>query len=371
MSETPGAPREELKIPNPVRDEQEPSQEEVLKSLESTVEEELSPEVVEKIMEKVQDINATGIAFSGLGELDSNNLGSLFKNGLLGDNWKSHDVPHEKYLKNLPTEEKVKKWTERTKESKDTIVHFNITGRMEESRIWEENKGKVPFVYRGRKIKSQIDLSQWSASENGVTILFDVSSFKEQPNTRGHDGQHGSVGRAKTYRADDPTGEINMPESEYGFIASSRVAPRYFRGIMMTLNEQRPEYIDGYVAALICRYENPEDEENQRKALASTREYYKDNEDLIKSVIQSNREDLERRSMGDETDLEKIRANVKEMAKIMEETYKKDPSMCFPVYSRAGDLLWPLPAEYKEKGFMPYENVKKLVEERDKNKKEK
>src|SRR5579864_6493012 len=46
---------------------------------------ELSPEAIEKIMAKVQDINKPGIGFSGLGEMSPDNLRSLFTNGLLGD----------------------------------------------------------------------------------------------------------------------------------------------------------------------------------------------------------------------------------------------------------------------------------------------
>src|SRR3989344_5564099 len=59
MGEKPGTPREELKIPNPVPDEKAPPQEEVLASLDPTIEEGQSDdyEMFSRMQKRLEEIN--------------------------------------------------------------------------------------------------------------------------------------------------------------------------------------------------------------------------------------------------------------------------------------------------------------------------
>ena len=74
MGEKPGTPREELKIPNPVPDEKAPPQEEVLASLDPTIEEGQSDdyEMFSRMQKRLEEINKEKEEFqkeSGIGSL--------------------------------------------------------------------------------------------------------------------------------------------------------------------------------------------------------------------------------------------------------------------------------------------------------------
>ena len=66
MSQPNRDPQDELKIPKEVPEEKRVSEDEVLASLETKIAEELSSEIIEAIMEKVEDINEYGTAFTKL-----------------------------------------------------------------------------------------------------------------------------------------------------------------------------------------------------------------------------------------------------------------------------------------------------------------
>ena len=338
-------------------------------SKEQTPESEFSPEVNEKIMEKVQDINRSGIAFSALGELPSEKLKSVLKNGLLGDNWREKEGMGA-FLKDLPDGIEAQAWATKTRKNKNTIVHFNITGRMEETKIWNENKKRKVFSHGGKEVKSQIDLAGWTYyRRNGITILFDPSHFREieQNEWKTSASQLDDrfrQGRPKTFVSDAkvPKGHpTDTPEAEYGFNLWHRVAPKYFTGIIMRLDKPLPEITDAYVRAYLCGFHPADDPEMQRQAMElklTTRE-----EEFIKRETPGfikRFSDPTEQPLQDETDQNKVNKRVQEVVQAMCEVDSDKPDRMVPVYNRAGDLLWP--------EHMSYKQVKKLVAERKKQK---
>lgn len=328
--------------------EPEPTREEVKEAPETglEIEEALSPETIKEIMKKVQDINESGIAFSGLGALSNDNLASLFKNGLLGDNWRdqvfTQGSKKQIRYKEMPSGEQVKSWASKTKSDKNTMVHFHITGRMDESKIWEEHREDIEkegeFTHQSMLIKSQIDLAGWTYfRRNGITLLFNLSGFKEFK-----EGEK-LKSRIKTFRSDSHGNEDDpdKPEAEYGFVGYHRIPPRNFTGVVMRLDKPIPEYTDAYMKAYLCGYDDPEDPKQQEEA---------SKQNVSQELIDNNRKRLlgNPPPIKDEKNPERINARVSEVVKVMQEAYRDKPEMMVPVYNRAGDLLWPKQISHKE-----------------------
>ncbi|MFA6278528.1 MAG: hypothetical protein WCS97_00365 [Candidatus Paceibacterota bacterium] len=216
------------------------------KSLEE-LEKDLSPETIEKIMEKVQDINKKGTAFTqinvtrdagGGGEhsLKKEVLAKIYREGLLGCpdfTWGKTEISKENWSKNL-----------RDGESSGGNVFFNILGRMD--------------AYKYEQPQSIKD-SHWMSRRNpNVFIIFDLSSFSERVEMgKSKRASELFPGKSRTYRAmdnlhgfhDDQLNEegATIVTSEDGFALSHRLAPRYFRGIVGdygTLDAQIEAYKD-------------------------------------------------------------------------------------------------------------------------------
>lgn len=242
----------------------------------------LSPEQIEKIMEKVQDIDTEGIAYSvfypseGTDENPSI-LKNILEKGLLGRDPTRRGGIDDRVVN-------AKSWVADVK-TKRAVVHFNVVGRKIRS--------------QDHKYKREIAESYYmTAPRDQMVVLFDVGSFEEEkPNDIDirRALETGFVPRHKTFQSNDTSDVYNelevwgrpMPDTEYGFVLFHRVPPRLFRG-------------------LISR--------NGKK--------------------------------------------VEETVKEMTEVYKDHPESLLPIYDIGGNLLWP------EK--MDYENIKKLVGEREK-----
>jgi hypothetical protein len=320
------------------------------------IEQELSPEVVEKVMEKVQDINTKGIAYSRVSYAGSeesaqkefyeilkqkkftreedvlefykreeetireikdktlisakSNLKKMFKVGIQGGLDRDSGIPGKKPIENS------KDWQTKLKSGKENFVFFNIVGR-----------GLPPSSEKKRK--SEIGNTNYMSSD-AIAILFDLSGYKEiEPSSGDYDNK-----KNLTYRTNSPTftkvfdelkekypdlklgddrlknyfpygknGEgfddqgLPLVETEYGFRLSPRVPPRRFSGIVFEM-----EKLDHSLAS--------EDE-------------------------------LSRRS--------------EEIVSVMNESTKKNSLL--PIYDTNGNLLWPKK--------MSYEEVRKFVAERE------
>ena len=256
-----------------------------------TIESQLSSETIEKIMEKVRDIDAMGtpytrVTFIGspkwaremfrklLLDADGEELNDLYnhrdqiiqdaiaqadekglekletvlKSGVLGfgkgtelkeeGQDRSVDQPAEVYVNQLK------------QKSTEPLMHFNIVGRTIKA------GGMNPY-------RTEISQTYWM-SEGAVAIVFDVSSYQEVPPDRE------LKLKQRTFRINDPrvcgiyrrlkedmssdtapgleelknkmdrdnSKMVNsegslMSEEDYGFVFSSRIPPRVFRGIVI------------------------------------------------------------------------------------------------------------------------------------------
>lgn len=313
---------------------------------------ELSPEVLKKVMDKVQDINRPGIGFSGLGKLGENKLKSLFKNGLLGDNWREEKEGAGPilgaYKNDADEKEAATVWASKTRTKKNTIVHFNITGRMAETqRYWDHRndpglRDRTDNWMGEGKLQSQIDMPQWTRRRDGVTVLFDSSPYKE------YEADDQIPLRPKVFYADDTSGTLHYhegqatPEFEYGFNLHYRVRPKDFTGIFLRVHKPARIFTDEEVKKKMKGWLDPKST-NYEQEIAK-----------YKKKLNSDEE----RSLKDEVDPIKIQQRVNEVVEAMTATYKDKPEMMVPIYDRGGNLLWPKP--------MGYEEVQRLVAHRDK-----
>lgn len=140
----------------PAQPAQQPPQTEALVGQAEQYEKELSPETIEKIMEKVRDINAEGVAYSiiggsrttgtrgGEGENSLYSLQRVLREGLLGGEGMGYRGPE--------------RWAKDARAREFTRVHFNIVGRSQEGE-------KIPQSYR------------WHAG--AIAPIFSLAPFRE------------------------------------------------------------------------------------------------------------------------------------------------------------------------------------------------
>lgn len=268
-------------------------------------EKELSPEMIEKIMEGVQDIDEKGTAYHVLGAFSErgNPLGKLPK------------VLHEGVLgTSLGSGVWKKPWAEATRKRKNLWMCFNIVGR---SNSFKKTSDQNPL---------EIKKSYWWLA-NSIGIIFDLASFREiAPNLRVGEGKkvktYWSAGEGmneiwekyfRGFKPGDPrileqpdyeqlrqhhiVDERGMPmaDTEHGFELFPRVSPRFFNGLVVA------------------------------RDFGGIKSF-----GLHGSVIELDKDIIE----------------------IM-----KEENVLLPVYDENGNLLWPKP--------MRYEEVKKFVVERE------
>lgn len=263
------------------------------------LEKELSPEVVEMIMDKVKDIDKKGIAYSSLSlgayktETAKDRFLSALNNGLLGTT--GGTANREEWIK-----------ISKSKPNR-LVVHFNITGRT----LFRDKETRSLIKDRHDPSKTEIANNLWTKQSGAISLLFDISKFKED---EPHDRSDFHTNKIHTYRAGRDTDydpkikhALKNPETgkwdvdpQYGFILSPRVNSRFFQGIVLTRGKEKND-----------KYLN----------------------------------------------------KIEEIAEIMGDCYKEKQNMLLPIYDENGNLLWP-----KQ---MSYEEVKKFVAERDAKKKEK
>lgn len=304
-SEIPQPNQEEpVELPEPF------SEQSSAEKFEETPERKLSPEEIERVMEKVQDLNQIGTAYSGT---PFKNLKRILKEGLIED---EYGEGTEEWKRLMKTD-----YGRRT-----SVVHFNIVGR---------NAGGKDLVEQLNKLKrtriSLETLNSYAAIPDQISILFDLSKYKEvDPGT---DELNLKAMGSRTFHSAKgskyPDG-LRYPEDEYGFQLSYRVPPRYFRGIVFS----EPKGVLG------------EAEEVWLKRLKEYKITWKDYGDLVKRFMEP--ELMQNRAEQIYLDMKKI--------------YRDKPELTVPIYDIYGNLYWP-----KQ---MTYEEVKEFVAERERKKEE-
>lgn len=279
---------------------EKPTPEEFNSPIENPENQELSPEVLDLVMAKVQDINTEGIGFS-VTDKYKNSLERVLEKGLLGSPGATTDTS---------------KWAEEARKEKDKLVFFNITGRyVTPSREWYKN-ARAEDEYDERYGNFPASIKNVGMLANGIHILFDMKSFHEDPRgvwesdkkTRQrlphhHYAIHGEGG------GQNSEGQT-LADSRFGFALKQRIAPRFFTGIVLNLQHvtKRVHNIPRQ-GDYTLNYKDYSNEDNLAKA--------------------------------------------KEISELMRKLHPDKPELWLPVYDANGNLLWPKP--------MFYEQVKKYV----------
>jgi hypothetical protein len=259
---------------------------------------ELSPEFLEMVMAKVQDINKKGIGFHTIKTFNWDDVRDILQNGLLGRtkgaNKKNPDS-----------------WAKAVRKNKSAEVYFNITGRFKIIMPKQDAAGNTLLDEQGKEVEEAlpavIENSQWGAKES-VTFLFDLNTFKENVQPQGDKDENRKKLPVHSFTPNlgvpiRGVDEGNKPvvDSQGGFELKARVAPRFFRGIVIGLNKS----------------------------------YY----NLLSPA--------------------EIRAKVDEIIKNMKDIYKDKQDLMLPVYDIQGNLLWPKEMSYEEvKEFLGSDNKK-------------
>ncbi len=299
--------------PQPTLDEQPPEPED-------KPEQELSPEAIEKIMEKVQDIFEYGTAYTcALGTDADFREHYLTKDGKFEETLRNGVVGTARDIETNVSQQ-TSEWKKHLKEGHQVTVSFNIMGRSFSYGVDPLLPATHTGNYKPRNPSIDVPkyLEQLYSQEkehhmfgnqwfHGLAITFDISDLKELPPKYASGGDHRKRKKEehekyitpyplRTYGIRGPVSEtIQTPDSrgnlctttEYGFSISSRIPPRRFRG-------------------LIVKWE--------------------------------------------------LQKQLPTLTNVMKSVYKNEPQSMLPIYDYRGNLIWPK--------RMSYEEVKQFVAER-------
>lgn len=308
---------------------QEEAGENLKKSLEE-LEKELPPEIIEMIMNKIQDIDKEGTAYTVIRE---NDLASRVVNeGLLAtEGFENKKIQPDD-------------WKNKIRQNRDLGYFFNIAGREADIK-----KGALNLP----RINYSTYFSWQDGREPKVAYIFDSASLKEDDPYRdfgdipkfksrtfranrlfqadGVEAGQCSTGRfPKEYKFDITKQRIE-PASDFGFLGTFRLPPRLLKGIVI-----RPE-IDDPLKYL---------EDNKS---GSSKFSWRDNKYKIsKRKLEYDGRLYEKMyEMRDEL-----------LTRILQECKNKETLL--PIYSFLGDVIWPK--------FIAKADIERYIKERDKNK---
>ena len=322
-----------------------------------TEEQQFSPEAIEAIMAKVQDINREGTSFSALGLPTSEKvLTEVLSQGLLG-------------TKNFPGEADKETWAQIVRQFRSATVWFNIVGKMKDSN-----------TITGSMYLNGHTMSTSDYSHGKMAIIFDLGSRKIAPPVRDTNVIREVMGSSRTYSPslskkaleervqNEELGSLSM-DSSYGFALSYRVAPRLFRGIVVRspirLNSEEVDAVyknrDRYVELPEHLKEWKELQYIKLGAHERDLESAFDKQRAVSSMISLSRDTPSTFLSRKELDEGTIREEVKYITTKEFEAYSGKPDLLIPIYHVNGDLLWPQRMSYNE--------VKKFVAEREAKKK--
>jgi len=307
------------------------------------VKKELSPEVVEKIMEKVQDINkfGTAVTFKDIESLDS-----VLKSGLLGSVPKSvlrfaDDKFRELISQYEQNYERPAAWAKIFRKTKANVVWFNIVGRFLSEK-----------VKKGSSDQTMHDLYPEGIESDFFCAILDVSRFKEvNAGPWVHSPVENSVPKLDTFRSDDST-LYGVLKLLFGESIPVPLDDRLRKENIGRLLIEKKAEVDNFLNSDIAIG-------NKIKTAADLKDFFT--------------EDGFTRSTKDygfvfngrvAPRLIKGLVIEKETLKMIEEKileiYEDKQSLLMPIYDIDGNLLWPKK--------MSEEEVKKFVAEKDKKK---
>lgn len=289
------------------------------------LEQELSPEQIEQIMAKVQDIDRDGIAYRAL-------------TGKTHEEWLEKKLPYT-HLKDVLINGSLGKQNGRGQVEKNEwakiqrdSIHgkgggisqcFNIVGRSND----EVEKGKYPRLMRtGSFGKDRL------GGGDQMGIIFDLDKFQELDRSKfGSDSL-----QLRTYSNNDGKPFENCDLAEFGFSLFPRISPKLLTGIIFRCHEKNNiEEKRKHFIANILKDKIPKIPENMYDYVYPN---YINKEDLYTLNISDDPEDV-----------------MKMVTKIVDMMFSTD--LLVPVYDVKGNLWWPK--------RMSYEEVKKFVAERD------
>lgn len=278
-----------------------------------------SPEVIERVMAKVQDINEYGTAFSVVSweyptpqlQTGESRLKSIFVNGLIG--------------------------TYKGQEGLERHVFANETRReIYEKGLRERKKPEVFFIILGRlNLASQKveDTGYFDPEMDSVGVIFDKSSFEEVPLL-----SHSEDLRIHTFSPYDylsghmpknSRGET-ITDTDIGFRLSPRVPPRYLRGVVFTARR---------------RLEGAEFDKKIRKILEENRKmvhhtYYEVDENWLRNQKKYQYETEHRPQY--------LTERARQIAMEMMVVNREKTEFLIPIYDSQGNLWWPKQMSYEE-----------------------
>lgn len=211
----------------------------------------LSPEIIENIMSKVQDLNTEGVCFTNLesshnrrrifraheGKNDFNIrkfynviFKKIFKEGLLGKESGGETIDKEKWA------DKIRKTRGKTRTA-EAGIYFNIVGRIDPE--WLDKERRV-YNEENKSSREPLEMSKVKGiySHGFPLLILDLSFAK---NMIDECKSIHSVEKYGTFGATLPD-ESRLIENkkvvnpDYGFSLVGRVAPRFFKGLVLAQN---------------------------------------------------------------------------------------------------------------------------------------
>ena len=220
---------------------EEPSQE--------SAEFQLTPEIEEKVMDKVQDIDKYGTAFTVIDFFDQMDideettaLGKVLRYGFLGKGGFA--------TTSEDTSDLLKKWykTARSHNSSDSLVYFNIVGRMEEvyyddgyqiAQIMSSPHASCAVIFDITRMK-EIDPNSLTGPEDEQSHDHVYNTFSANAERLGGEKSYffqNIVKRIKGEKVEVPLHKTGAVYPHRGFVTPYRVPPRLFQGIVTRLGD--------------------------------------------------------------------------------------------------------------------------------------
>ena len=277
----------------------------------------LSPEVVEQVIGKVQDINEPGTAFSIISwDFNLEKLRNIFDNGLIGTHREQEGIKRGQFGNPVDKDAYVRT----LKSKKNPDVFFNVVGRM---------AGGDQTIQ---------DSGFWKSHLETTAVIFDISRYREVTPSKLPDLKLHTFG---VYAYEDaPVDERNernqvMAYPDTGFRLSPRVPPRFLSGVIFSMKRRlSSEEYEKRVGQIL--------EENRRKFQEFPLSVlsYETEEDWVRE-----QEDYK---YVEENQTELLLERAKQIVQVMMEVDKNKLDLLIPVYDLHGNLWWPEQISYEE-----------------------
>ncbi len=339
------------RVPKPIEPEPDSNKPKESKGPES----ELSPEVIERVMEKVQDVHQKGSAYHAITHSgDSSNrqkgfnenlerMHIVFKNGLLG----SMENTKKPSFTKLSLEEKEKATKEKWAKNLRTV------SAKERKRMGESMIGGVFFSLSKPDVTPKNYIRDYGQVSDSIVVIFDYERVQKK--------------NKSVY-------DIQGPEAGESTI-SFRVAPRFFNGIAFepgkinVFSYEEQQIVDRFeelgTSLFGFSIDNELSFKDINQYIAKSPGTSKEKEEFVQIADEVSKRNLMSKiehywwgKYGEAPGEELKKKRAEEIARTMMAATKSDADLLVPVYDLDGNLWWP-----KQ---MSYDEVKRFVAEREK-----